>query len=228
MLSEPKRTALTMTLRVVPASSTLTWPVATAVSVEPLTSEQARELDTWLSAMDKWRHNELKWRNRPRRDAWGRISGRRPLPDAPSWLPPYCASVAALDVAGLDRRTEQACQMLADPLKEAGTPQTQAKASQAVAERPEKHTSFLTRVHLDGLWTTTATQGRVYGLVGSHVSLVDIGRLQLFGPPGVLLVSVPDHEGSRRITLAYRASLTRDTFCSSGPLEAPLDGPDVP
>ena len=183
-------------------------PVTSAVSVEPLTPEQERELDTWLSAMDKWRHNELKWRNRPQRDAWGRITGRRPLPDAPSWLAAYCASVTALDVAGLNRRTEQACQVLADPLKEAGTPQVQAKASQAVAEKPDKHTSFLTRLHLDGLWTTTAIDGRVYGLVGSHVSLVDIGRLQVFGPPGVLLVSVPDGKGSRRVTLGYTWGLS--------------------
>jgi hypothetical protein len=35
------------------------------------------------------------------------------------------------------------------------------------------------------------------------VSLVDVGRLQVFGPPGVLLLSVPDGENSRRITLGY-------------------------
>jgi len=72
----------------------------------------------------------------------------------------------------------------------------------------DKHTSFLTRVHIDGLWTTASSNNRFYGLVGSHVSLVDVGRLQVFGPPGVLLLSVPDASGSRRITLGYTWGLS--------------------
>ena len=45
--------------------------------------------------------------------------------------------------------------------------------------------------------------GRSYGLIGSHLSLVDIGRVQVFGPPGVMLLSVPDGRGSRRLELGY-------------------------
>jgi hypothetical protein len=63
-------------------------------------------------------------------------------------------------------------------------------------------------VHLDGLWTTAASQNRFYGIVGSHVSLVDVGRLQVFGPPGVMVLSVPDVNGSRRITVGYTWGLS--------------------
>ena len=61
----------------------------------------------------------------------------------------------------------------------------------------------MTRVHLDGLWPSASSGTRLYGLLGFHISLVDVGRLQVFGPPGVLLLSVPDYAGSRRVTLGY-------------------------
>ncbi|HET6614281.1 MAG TPA: hypothetical protein VFH62_00215, partial [Dehalococcoidia bacterium] len=41
-----------------------------------------------------------------------------------------------------------------------------------------------------------------YGLVGSHISLVDIGRVQFFGPPGVIVLSVPGPRG-REIRAGY-------------------------
>jgi len=171
-------------------------PIVTTVVVEALTAEQESELAAWLSVMDEWRRHEMKWKNRPRHDAWGRISGRRPPPDAPSWLGTHCASMAAASIPQMD-----ACRLLADPWAETAAVPLQSKA--LAAEKPRKNSSFLTRVHLDGLWTTAAKQGRAYGLVGSHVSLVDIGRFQVFGPPGVLLLSVPDVEGKRRIALGY-------------------------
>ena len=35
-----------------------------------------------------------------------------------------------------------------------------------------------------------------------------MGRLQVFGPPGVLLLSVPDVNGDRRLTLGYTWGLS--------------------
>jgi hypothetical protein len=75
-------------------------------------------------------------------------------------------------------------------------------AARTAAEKLIKDT-FLTRVHLDGLWTSTSTDYRLYGLVGSHISLVDVGRVQFFGPPGVILLSVPDGRGSRVMRAGY-------------------------
>ena len=181
----------------VPPSSTDT------TFVEPLTPDQDRELDDWLSAMEKWRRDDAKWHNRTRRDGWGRIVSRKLPPDAPSWLPARCDSIAAPDLTDLPERLAKACRLVADPSADIGSVQPRATAARVAAEKPAKHSSFLTRLHLDGLWTTASTQERAYGLVGSHLSLVDVGRLQIFGPPGVILLSVPDGYGSRRMTLGY-------------------------
>ena len=160
--------------------------------------DQISQLETWLSAMEKWRQDDAKWRNRPVHDGWGRIAAREPPPDAPEWLEAYCVSVAAAGIVEIEAHTK-ACRLLADPRAsiESVPPPVHA------AEKPPKHSSFLSRVHLDGLWTTTSTGARLYGIVGSHLSIVDVGRVQIFGPPGVLLLSVPDGDGGRRIALGY-------------------------
>ena len=165
----------------------------------PMSPDKEREVTTWLTAMKNWQRYDAKWRNRPARDGWGRIAPRKPPPDAPGWLEAYCASAAAAGVLELDERTKKACGLLADPQM---STESVPSAVQA-AETPPKHTSFWTRVHLDGLWTTTSTGTRLYGLVGSHISLVDVGRLQIFGPPGVMLLSVPDGHGGRRVEIGY-------------------------
>jgi hypothetical protein len=164
----------------------------------PLSPDQDRELTTWLTAIEKWQRYDAKWQNRPVRDGWARIVSRKPPPDAPEWLEAYCASAVTADIVEVEARTRKACRLLADPRATERMP----SAVQA-AEKPPKHSSFLTRVHVDWLWTTTSTDARLYGIVGSHVSLVDVGRLQIFGPPGVILLSVPDDHGGRRITLGY-------------------------
>jgi hypothetical protein len=178
-------------------------PSADTTFVEPLTPDQDRELDDWLSAMEKWRRDDAKWQNRTRRNGWGRIVSRKLPPDAPSWLPAHCASTAAPDPTDLPERLAKACRLVADPSAHIGSIRPRATAARVAAEKPPKHSSFMTRLHLDGLWTTASAQERAYGLVGSHLSLVDVGRLQIFGPPGVILLSVPDGYGSRRMTLGY-------------------------
>jgi hypothetical protein len=164
-----------------------------------LSPDQHRALTTWLSAMEKWQRYDAKWRNRPVRDGWGRIVSRKPPPDAPEWLEAHCAAAAAASLVELEARTKNACRLLADAR---ASTESVSSAAQA-AETPPKHNSFLTRVHLDFLSTTTSTGGRLYGIVGSHISLVDVGRLQIFGPPGVILLTVPDDHGGRRFTLGY-------------------------
>jgi hypothetical protein len=50
------------------------------------------------------------------------------------------------------------------------------------------HSSFLRWVHVDGLWLPGQSDAGVFGLVGMHVAVARIGRMDLFGPPGVMLV----------------------------------------
>jgi hypothetical protein len=179
-------------------------PTAADPSLAPLSQSEDRELAAWLAAMAKWQRYDAKWQNRPARDGLWRITARRPLPAAPAWLAARCAAADAANVLELEPRLTTACRLVADPR----TPIESAPAVPVPAEQPPKHSSFLTRVHIDGLWSTTSTSGRIYGLIGSHVSLVDVGRLQVFGPPGVLVLSVPDNDGSRRITLGYTWGLS--------------------
>jgi hypothetical protein len=181
--------------------------VSTTFEIVPLTPDQETQLTTWLTALKKWQHYDEKWRNRPVRDGWGRIAERRPSPAAPDWLAPYCGSVAAAGLTGLEERTEISCRVLADPQASfaAVPPSVSARLS---AEKPPPHSSFLTRLHLDGLWSTTSTNGRIYGIIGTHMSLVDIGRLQVFGPPGLMLLSVPDGYGGRQVELGYTWGLS--------------------
>jgi hypothetical protein len=179
-----------------------------ADSFVPLSADQDRELTTWLTEMEKWQRYDAKWSNRPARDGLGRIVKRQQRPEVPAWLDAHCAAARAARVLELEARTKTACRLLDDPRAAIDTVPTPAQAARLDAEKPPKYSSFLTRVHLDGLWTTASTGGRFYGLIGSHVSLVDVGRLQVFGPPGVLLLSVPDTDGSRRITLGYTWGLS--------------------
>ena len=175
--------------------------------IVPLTPDQEAGLSTWLTALKKWQEYDQKWRNRPARDGWGRIAERRSSPTPPDWLEPYCTSVAEAGLTGFEERTEIACRVLADPRASfaAVPPPVNAKLS---AEKPPPHSSFFTRLHLDGMWSTTSTNGRLYGIVGTHMSLVDIGRIQVFGPPGLMLMTVPDGYGGRQVELGYTWGLS--------------------
>jgi hypothetical protein len=170
-----------------------------------LTTAQAKQMDEWLRAMAKWQKTDRRWHNEPAHDPFGRILKRATQPEPPGWLDARCQGLAAEPegVAGAAGQLAAACRLLAqlneDPAADAIRAATAAQRSNEEASVKD---SFLTRVHLDGLWTTTSTDVRLYGLVGSHISLVDIGRVQFFGPPGVLVLSVPGPRG-REIRAGY-------------------------
>jgi hypothetical protein len=178
-------------------------PSVNEPSLQALTPDQDRELARWLDAIEDWREYDARWFNRPARDRLGRATKRRQPPTPPAWLEGYCERAAALGLAAVDARIDIACRLRADPRARRESLPPEVEAARIQAEKPAKHSKFLTRVHLDGLWSTAATTGRFYGLIGSHLSLVDVGRVQIFGPPGVLLVSMPQPDGSRQVTLGY-------------------------
>jgi len=169
-----------------------------------LTADERHELDDWLDAMRKWQRMDKRWHNEPAHDAFGRIRDRAAQPDAPGWLEARCTALGPSVTASQGDALGSACRIVAgvdeDPTAEAIRAST--AAARADKEKVVKN-SFLTRIHIDGLWTTTSTDYRMYGLVGSHISLVDVGRVQFFGPPGVILLSVPDGAGSREIRAGY-------------------------
>lgn len=171
-----------------------------------LSPQQQRELDAWLEKMDTWRRDRVKHDNRATRDVLGRVVPRPERPPEPAWLASHCAALTVTATATApSERTSSACALLADPLADIALLQQQLVREQA--EAPAKYSAFLRRLHVDGGWVTTSNGPRAYGIVGTHITLVDVGRIQMFGPPGVMLLSVPDGDG-RRTTLAYTWGLS--------------------
>jgi hypothetical protein len=168
-----------------------------------LSADQERELSSWLAAVQKWEEYDAKWRNRPIHDGWAHIVPRQAPPPAPDWLAGRCAMLADALALDIEPRTATACRLLDDPAVASVAP-----VSRPVVDPRPTHSMFLTRMHLDGLAATSQTQGRLYGLVGFHVSLVDVGRVQFFGPPGVLLLTVPREGGGRGVAVGYTWGLS--------------------
>jgi hypothetical protein len=183
--------------------------VVLPASPDELSAAQRRDLDAWLKSVRGWQHDEKRWHNEPAHDPFGRVIERSPRPDPPSWLDARCAAFPSSVIATLGPPLGPACRVLEGMEEDVATGAIRASttASRAAAEKRVKDT-FLTRVHLDGLWTSTSTDYRVYGLVGSHISLVDVGRVQFFGPPGVILLSVPNGRGSREMRAGYTWGLS--------------------
>jgi len=184
-------------------------PVVLPEAPDELTGAQRREIDAWLKSVRNWQHDDKRWHNEPAHDPFGHIVDRAARPEPPSWLEARCAAFPASLLPTLWAPLGPACRVLAGMDEDAATGaiRASATASRAAAEKVVKDT-FLTRVHLDGLWTSTSTDYRMYGLVGSHISLVDVGRVQFFGPPGVILLSVPDGRGGREMRAGYTWGLS--------------------
>jgi len=183
-------------------------PVLLPPPPDALTVDERRALDEWVAAMQAWQRMDKHWHNEPAHNAFGKVVTRAPKPAPPEWLDARCALVAPA-VPTLPAPLGPACRVLAgleaDPTAEALRAQTAAQ--RADAEKARKNT-FLTRIHIDGLWTSTSSDVRIYGLIGSHISLVDVGRVQFFGPPGVILLSMPDENGARHMRAGYTWGLS--------------------
>jgi hypothetical protein len=187
-----------------PSSPLVLPPGSPSAAAPDLSADQDRELAAWISDMNRWLHQQKRWPNEPVHNNYGKIVERKAEPEAPAWLAQYCDRVKDVAAAMLPKRVEHACKLLAgataDPEAEAIRQQTQAQ--RADSEKVVK-SSFLSRLHIDGLWSTTSSDERYYGLVGSHISLVDVGRVQFFGPPGILLLRMPDADGTHEIRVGY-------------------------
>lgn len=177
---------------------------AAALQAGPLSQEQQKELQKWLDNITAWQRQERRWQNGPAHNNYGNIVERRDQPAPPEWLAGYCTTVVVTRTDSHAPKIERACgalrQLSADP--EAESIRQKTDALRADHEKVHKST-FFSRVHLDGLWSTTSTDLGYYGLVGSHISLVDVGRVQLFGPPGILVLRMPDTEGTHQIRIGY-------------------------
>jgi hypothetical protein len=71
------------------------------------------------------------------------------------------------------------------------------------AKERESRSSFLKWLHTDALWVPAQSGVQTYGLIGVHLAVAQVGRVHIFGPPGVILL----RQRSARGTLV-RAGLT--------------------
>lgn len=109
---------------------------------------------------------------------------------------------------GIDTRQEIDCTKLPEKKRRATEAckteeeRREDEYQRRVAERLERekptHSSFLKWLHIDGLWAPTTLGVGTVGLIGTHVTIANVGRVNFFGPPGVMLL-LEDAGGSRRI-----------------------------
>ena len=87
------------------------------------------------------------------------------------------------------------------------------KASQAQTQKEKtSHTLFHVRMHIDAMYTATSTGTSTYGLVGMHFTFAELGRIQFFIPPGVMLYEVPKERGGHRLVPATTAGVSIRLF----------------
>src|SRR5690242_14262399 len=186
-----------------PATLIVLAPVRLATRAQ-LSSDQQEELARWLDAMVDWQRQEKRWHNEPVHNAYGKIVQRKLKPETPAWLEPFCQSLPPHPLTPPPLNVDHACRIVAGMNVDIEAERIRLQTQSARAEHEKvTHTSFLSRLHLDGLWSTTSSDIRYYGLIGSHISLVDVGRVQFFGPPGILLLRMPDVSGSHQIRVGY-------------------------
>ena len=72
-------------------------------------------------------------------------------------------------------------------------PVTQQALMAQKQNEQDPHSSFWKHVHLDAAWSSLDYRMHTYGVVGVHVTLPELARrIQIFLPPGFLLLSIPD------------------------------------
>jgi hypothetical protein len=92
-----------------------------------------------------------------------------------------CASLAS-------RRAGAHAWIADDRVCESREPARAAEKNATVQKEGSKRTAFLKWVHLDGLWIPPSNHVDQFGIIGTHLAIANIGRLYLYGPPGVMLI----------------------------------------
>jgi hypothetical protein len=122
-------------------------------------------------------------------DLYAQDAAKPPAESAPTKQEIECAKLSEPK-----RRATQACKTEEEKRED--------EYQKRVAERAEKekptHTSFLRWLHFDGLWAPTTLGSGTFGLIGTHMTIANVGRVNFFGPPGVMLL-LENSGGSRHI-----------------------------
>lgn len=83
-----------------------------------------------------------------------------------------------------ERRKTDRCKTDAEKQEDDYRARVKAREAQEKGTR----SSFLRWMHTDGLWMPTESGNPTYGLIGVHLAVARVGRLHVYGPPGVMLL----------------------------------------
>ena len=178
-----------------------------------LESGQRHDVTRWMEDVRDYASWYDRYRNRISRNIFGFVGDRRRMPPVLAWLPAKCDALADFvpPPAGV---LADACRLLSvyrsnftlDPGAQ------QALLAQKQHEQ-DPHASFWKHVHLDAGWGSLDYRTQTYGLVGVHVTLPEIAkRVQIYLPPGFLLLSVPDGHGGRQFEPAATVGVSIKMF----------------
>lgn len=171
----------------------------------PVTSPSCqKEFDAWQAKEKQWRDNRRLYANYVTYQGIFVPSVKRP--DPPVWLAAYCAQEEAISTIGVS----SVCEAYGEYLEYDWTahiegPQAAVTYTTQVMLPGKKEPGgfvdyLLKNLHVDGPWTNGSSGPRVYGLLGTHLTLAKAGRVFLWGPPGMLLLRHPTGEVQVRMT----------------------------
>jgi hypothetical protein len=178
-----------------------------------LSPVQQEELKKWTSDVLKYRDWHDRYRNRIARNANGIITNRRERPPVLEWLPAKCDILADF-VPRPTGELSQGCNLLSYYESNFTVDPMQQQLLQAQKQNEEDpHSSFWKHVHLDAGWSSMDYRMHTYGLVGVHMTLPELAkRVQVFLPPGFMLVSLPDGRGGREFQPAATIGVSIKLF----------------
>jgi hypothetical protein len=189
------------------------------IQLEPVERDEARR---WMEDVRSYAAWYDRYRNRISRNIFGFIGERRQMPPVPGWLPAKCNLLANFDPPPSGPLSE-ACALLAFYRSNftIAPGARQALLAQKQNEQ-DPHSSFWKHVHLDAGWGSLDYRTHTYGLVGVHVTLPEIAkRLQIYLPPGFLLLSIPDGHGGRTLQPAATVGASIRMFAFEFPKNSP-------
>ena len=174
----------------VPASAQEREPVPV-----PQFEQRFDELSAWLHEYEAWERWFEVWGNRVAKTFDGHpVWKRRMRPQPPEWLPAACQD----DDWGGDDLLTNACYVLRhwdeQPLQIVQRRDSSSRLTPAGSDLVVKN-SFLTRMHLTGLWFEARYPATpAYGIVGMQIGVYETGRFTL-PAVGMMVVLMPDGSG---------------------------------
>jgi hypothetical protein len=187
-----------------------------------LDGTQQQEVTQWMDDVREYRRWYGRYRNRIARNIFGFIGERRSIPAVPGWLPAKCVLFADF-VPPPAGPLFDACDLLAYSRSNFTIdPRTQQALLTQKQNEQDPRSSFWKHLHLDAGWGSPDYRMRTYGVVGVHVTLPEIAqRVQVFLPPGFLLLSVPDGRGGREFQPAATIGVSIRMFNFEFPQSSP-------